>query len=384
MQEWVEKGAFKKSLTSPRVFRNIVRPAAYRRAGGDPENVHEMALEALNEYLDIVKQVSPKFDVPNLHVDVCGKDIMPFGPAEGLDKNGVALRSLSEIFGFVPFGTVVVNPREGNPRPRVATDESKEIAYNAQGFPSEGLEVAKENARRYREQEGKKPLLASVCGIPPSPQELDVAYKELETLATGLGPYSDGIIWNPFSPNTDALKLLRTKEVFRESAGLIKKIIGDKLLLVKMGPYDDDISKREEWLSLISGFLGGGGDGIVAVNTYMIPREDVPSEGWGYPLAGASGKFLQDPEKNYRQRAITDFREAFGKKPFVIGVGGIDSADEAFAAFEAGANVVAGYTPYIFNGFGIISKIAKGVEKKLNRKGYHTLREFQREMGIAA
>ena len=377
MIEWLEREMFRKSLTNPVVFKNFVRRVAYGLAGGDPEKVHEMALEALREYSDVVKEVSGNFDFPNLHVDVCGKDVMPFGPAEGLDKNGVALNSLAEIFGFVPWGTCVVPQRDGNKRPRVAMDEKNEIGYNAQGFPHLGLDAAEDKVKEYS---GLKSLLSSVCGIPPSPEKIDVAYGELEILTARLAPYSDGIIWNPFSPNTDALKLLRTKEVFTKSAGLVRKIIGDKLLLVKMGPYDDNSEKRNEWLSLAEAFLEGGGDGIVAVNTYMIPKEQVPSKDWGYPVAGASGKFLPD----YRQRAITDFRQAFGKKPFLIGVGGIDSAEEAFAAFEAGANVLAAYTPYIFNGFGLLPQIAKGVEKKLQERGYKTLREFQKDKGLVA
>jgi len=381
MLKGVERVAFKKSLTSPMAFRKIVRPAAYKRAEGDPEIVHEMALEALNNNLDIVKEVSESFDFPSLHVDICGKDVMPFGPAEGLDKNFLVTYALSQMFGIVTGGTVVVDQRDGNPPPRVVMDVSSGIGYNAQGFPSGGLNVAKGNLRLYREQGGERPVISSICGLPERNGEPDLnnSYRELETLATELGPDSDGIVWNPFSPNTDALKLLRTREVFEESAGLIRKIIGDKLLLVKMGPYDD-ISKSQEWLSLITGFMKGDGDGIVAVNTYMIPKENVPSEEWGYDRAGASGKFLQE----YRQRAITDFRQEFGKEKFVIGVGGIDSAEEAFAAFEAGANALAAYTPYIFSGFGLLPQIAKGVERKLKDRGYDTLKDFQKELGIAA
>ncbi|MFH1325143.1 MAG: hypothetical protein ABIH49_00030 [archaeon] len=379
----LEREIFKLSLTNPFIFRNVVRPVAYRRAGGNPERVHDMALEMLNKYFDVVKEVASQFDFPDLHVDVCGRDVMPFAPAEGLDKNGIALNSLSNLFGFLPWGTVVYDERKGNPEPRVYMDDKNQTGYNAQGFPSRGLDFAEERARVYWEKGGRKPLISSVCGLPEKEgiPNLDNSYEELSAIVTRLNPYSEGFVWNPFSPNTDALKLLRTKEVFRESAELARRIIDkDKLLLVKMGPCNNNYDEIQEWLSLLGGFLDGGGNGIVAVNTYKVPKEQVPSKNWGYLSAGASGRVLQ----NYRQNAINDIRETFGEKPIVIAEGGIDSAEEAWMALEDGANLLAGYTPYIFNGFGLIPKMAKGIIKELNKRGYKTLKEFQKDMGLTA
>ena len=150
------------------------------------------------------------------------------------------------------------------------------------------------------------------------------------------------------------------------------KKAGKKLKLVKMGPYDDDSSKRKEWLDLANAWLEGGGDGIVAVNTYLIPREKVPSENWGYQSAGRSGRFLQE----YRQRAIRDARKNF-PNAIIIATGGIDSAEQAWQAFEEGANAVEGYTPYTFKGFGLLLEMLRGVKKSVEYHGYKYLEEFQ-------
>lgn len=368
------KAYFREGLQNPKFFRNRVRRLAYILARNDPERVHEMALRALNKYTNVIEEISPNFDFPNLHIDFYGRKIMPFGPAEGLDKNGDALYPLSHLFGFIPWGTVVVHPRPGNPRPRIAVDNKNDSVYNAQGFPHRGLRAAVENAEMYN---GKAPLLTSICGIPPSPQKLDVAYGELETLVRELEPYSFGFVWNPFSPNTDALTALRTPKVFRESAELITRIAGkDRPLLVKIGPYDGDPEKKRGSLSLIEAFLEGGGNGVIAVNTHMVPKEQVPSRNWGYPSAGESGTKL----RSYRQRAIKDIRGAF-PETFIIAAGGINSADEAFASFTA-ANALVGYTPYTFDGFGLLPEMAMGVEAKLNELGYKTLIDFQRDRGF--
>ncbi len=368
---WLKGVAFEESLTDPRIFRTFVRRAAYMQAGGDPERVHELALEALNEYEDSIRKVASQFDAPNLHVDLFGHDVMPFGTAAGLDKNGDALSPLSHLFGFLEPGTVIVNPREGNKRPRVAVDEASDTIYNAQGFPSKGLEYFVANAEKYRQQGGRAPLLISVCGIPPSPDQIDVAYQELETLVTRLNPYATGFVWNPFSPNTAALTALRTTAYFRRSAELIGKLAPAKPKLVKMGPYSQDSEKTSEWLSLVGGWMEGGGQGVVAVNTFMVPKEQVPSETWGYASAGRSGTHLQQ----YRQRAIRDTRKFFPAST-IIAAGGIDSADQAWEALKAGADALEGYTPYTFHGFGLILEMARGIEKRLQDKGYKTLKEF--------
>ena len=361
MLKWIRKKAFEKSLTSTRLFRDYVRPYAYRRAGGDTEAVHEMALEALNEYEDVIQAHSYEFRVPELMVTIANRPVMAFGTAAGLDKNADAVESLSHIFGFQEVGTIVLNEREGNKRPRVAVDNQSENLYNAQGFPSKGLKYAKDKLEDYRlaRAYGKGVILASICGIPPSPDKLDVAQNETEILTRELDIYVDGFVWNPFSPNTEALKALRTPETFEKYARLIKFNSMNKPALVKLGPCENDADKMDQWLELCRGWIRGGGDGFVAVNTYMVSKEQVPSSGWGYPSAGRSGRFLQ----KYRQRAITDLRTEF-PHAFIIATGGIDSAYQAFLAFEAGADALEGYTPYTFHGFGLLKEMAYGVRGK--------------------
>lgn len=370
--KWIEKPSFARSLKDTNFFRNFVRKAAYSRADGDPERVHEMALGALNEYADVVERISPQFDFPNLHITLAGHEVMPFGTAAGLDKNGDAIGPLSHIFGFQEVGTIIVPEREGNARPRVAVDEENDDLYNAQGFPSQGLNYAKGKLQSYRESGGNGVILASICGIPPDADSLEVAFQETETILTELDPYVDGYVWNPFSPNTAALTLLRNPSTFERYAQRVKETARDRPAFLKMGPYDDTLEKRTESLELAAAWLDGGGDGLVVVNTYMVPKEEVPSKDWGYPSAGRSGRFLQE----YRQRAIIDARAAF-PNTLIIATGGIDSADQAWEAFQAGADALEGYTPYVFNGFGLLLEMAKGVEDKLQASGYTSLSKFQ-------
>ncbi len=145
MLSFLEKAGFEKSLRDPDFFRQFTRPALYVLYG-DPERIHEEAIRAMNEYASSISRP----DYPSLNISIKGVPIFPFGTAAGFDKNADALYPLSRIFGFQETGTIVVNPREGNPRPRVAVDNANEDLFNAQGFPSKGLDYAEENLIKYR------------------------------------------------------------------------------------------------------------------------------------------------------------------------------------------------------------------------------------------
>lgn len=372
---FIERWALRKSLKDIYFFRDVVRRATYLLAGGDSERVHELTLETLVRNEDILEEVSKDFDIPGLHISLAGHDIMPFGTAAGLDKNGDALYPLSQVFGFLEPGTVVLHRRKGNDKPRVCVDNKNDVIYNAQGFPSKGLDYFLDRIKDYRARKGKAPIFISICGIPPEPKKLDVAYRELETIVKLLRSYSDGFVWNPYSPNTDALKALRTPQEFRRTAELIKENALGKLRLVKMGPFDNEPKMVGFWLELINSWLEGGGDGIVAVNTYPVNKDQVPSLNWGYGLAGKSGRFLQE----YRNKAVFEARKNFPDS-IIIATGGIDCEMQAFSAFQAGADALEGYTPYAFNGLGLLYEMINGVKRYIDAEGFTSLKEFQSQV----
>lgn len=382
----IESAAFDLSLDYPWLFRRVVRPVLYRRYAEDPETgeqdperVHETALRLLDEHESSLWAYGNRLasDFPHLVVAIKGRRYLPFGTAAGMDKNGDALRLLSRVFGFLEPGTVVMQEREGNPRPRVAVHESYGDIYNAQGFPSKGLDHFLENIREFRLEKRLSPVYISVCGIPSQDKGVDnalsVAWEEMETLLTELGPYADGFVWNPFSPNTETLRQLQTPEVFQHYAELVKKHAPDpKLRLVKMGPYSSMIKERDEWLRLVGAWLDGGGDGIVAVNTKMVPRSVVPAEEWGYKSAGKSGRSL----RLYRKRAVRDARTEF-PDAVIFATGGIENGDDAYQTFAAGADALEGFTPYTYHGFGMLRKLMNGVSRNLEKRGYSRLEELQ-------
>ncbi len=343
---------------SPDVFIEKTRPMLYRKFE-DAEAVHNAMLELLRSESQFLKPFAKLYrPTPRLEISVRNIRLAPFGIAAGFDKEASALLPLSYFFGFLEPGTVTLRPRIGNPKPRVFADPSRLTAFNAQGFPSGGLAAFKANLQAYRNLGGKKPVFANICGLPI--QNLDNAFEELKVMVKELNGLVDGFVWNPASPNTESLKQLRNKDVFAETAKLLRKHAGDKIRLVKMWPYESE--EKESFMQLLRSFIDNGGDGTVLVNTKQVPKSEVPALSWGYNSAGISGL----PLKKYRLRAVKEARRQFDDA-VIVATGGIFDGDDAYETFKAGANMIEGFTPYVFYGIGLLRQIEKRVDELLKR-----------------
>jgi dihydroorotate dehydrogenase len=366
----LERLLLNKTFFDVDIYKKFIQPTAFRLCGNDAEKVHSLALYTLNILTPLLEASTSEFDRPILKTKLFGKEIMPFGTAAGLDKDGEALYTLSQMFGFLEPGTLTLLPRTGNPKPRIYADSQERIIYNSMGFPNRGLEHFLANLEQYRESGGESPVIASISAVVPDKRYLNIAYGELEKMVTALNPLVEGYVWNPYSPNTKTLALLRTPRIFGDTSRLLRSVAGEqKALLVKMGPFEKDT--EPDWLNLVEAYISNGGDGIVAVNTYPVPREKIPAKSWGYSQGGISGRYL----KPYRQKAVSLARREF-PSAVIIATGGIDSAEEAWDAFSAGADAIEGYTPYVFSGFGLLTNVLTGLEMRLAKTGYHNLSEL--------
>ncbi len=61
-----------------------------------------------------------------------------------------------------------------------------------------------------------------------------------------------------------------------------------------------------------------------------------------------------------------------GKLP-LIGVGGISSAEDAYAKIRAGASAVQLYTALVYHGLSLAARIATGLDTLLARDGFATV-----------
>ena len=262
----------------------------------------------------------------------------PVGIAAGFDKDCEVLGSLLDIgFGYAVGGTVTLDARPGNPKPRMIRRSSEGALVNALGFPGRGLGPAQKRLA------GLSPAVSALTIISISGTEDD----PIRECLVALEPLVAGIEVNISSPNTAGLA------VFQEPVRL-KRLIEtlsaakSKPLFVKMPRLTDSGA----FIELIQAAHEGGADGFVTANTLPIAHE-----GLAVGRGGLSGKTLLDSTMDLVQQA----RQHLGDGPTVIGCGGISNARDARAVMDAGADAVQLYTALVFEGPGIASLISRGL-----------------------
>jgi dihydroorotate dehydrogenase len=78
---------------------------------------------------------------------------------------------------------------------------------------------------------------------------------------------------------------------------------------------------------------------------------------------------LLDPSTALLKR----FRQSAGPDLPIIGVGGVDSAEAAYAKIRAGANAIQLYTALVYQGPGLALRIRDGLADLLKADGFERL-----------
>lgn len=326
----------------------------------DPERAHGLALAALRAGL--VRLPGTALTSARLRSRLAGLDLPnPVGLAAGFDKNAVALAPLARAgFGFVEVGAATPRPQPGNPRPRMFRLAEDRAVINRFGFNNDGAEAI---AARLAE----RPAGGLVgLNLGANKDSTDRAGDFAAVLAT-CSRHIDFATVNVSSPNTERLRDLQGPAALR---AVLARVIAARAelprpipLFVKIAP---DLDSTE--LSDISGvILESGIDGIIATNT-TLSREGLKSRHRGQ-AGGLSGAPLF--EKSTRVLAQLH-RATEGRLP-IVGVGGVDGPEAAYAKIRAGASAVQLYTALGFQGLSLVPRLVAGLEALLARDGFATV-----------
>ena len=307
---------------------------------------------------------------PRLSLDLFGLSFdHPVGLAAGLDKHGAAAPAWAALgFAFVEFGTVTPRPQPGNPRPRLFRLAGDRAIINRFGFNSVGGAAVAANLASSLPQPIRVGINLGKNKTTPNQQAADDYLRALEVLH----PYADYIVVNVSSPNTAGLRdlqesrALRTlvEQVVRRAAELTtRKAIP---VLVKFSP-DGETS---DLLASADAALDGGAKGLVATNT-TLGREGLTSTTHAAEAGGLSGGPLRT-RANDVCRAL--YRHV-GRRVPIVGVGGILSADDAYERVRAGASLLQLYTALIYEGPGVVSRVVRGLSRRLAADGFSQLSE---------
>lgn len=327
----------------------------------DPERAHTLSLLALRA--GAVPLPGP-LTSDRLTTELCGMTLAnPVGLAAGYDKNAVAVDALGRSgFGFVEVGAATPRPQPGNPKPRLFRLSEDRAAINRFGFNNEGMEAI---ARRLAVRRTTCPVGLNLGANKDSPDRAADYVKVLNHC----GPHCDFVTINVSSPNTEKLRDLQGKAALTSLvAGVIRarNELPEALpVFLKIAPDLTDAEIAEIAEVAVDQQL----DAVIATNT-TLSREGLIS-----PHANQAGGLSGRPlfEKSTRVLARLSF-ELDGKIP-LIGVGGVSSADDAYAKIRAGASAVQLYTALVFQGFSLVQDVVQGLDALLERDGFKNVAE---------
>ncbi len=321
----------------------------------DPEWIHHKAFAAIRAARPLTEQVvgapAAKLGTPVEAMGIRFPHVL--GLAAGFDKNAVGIDALAGLgFGHVEIGTVTGEPQPGNPTPRLFRLTADRAIVNRMGFNNDGAEaVSRRLAARSASGKASDVVLGVNIGKTKVVAEED-AIADYEKSTRLLAPHADYLVVNVSSPNTPGLrdlqaveKLQPLLEAVRRKADEVTAARSSRVpLLVKIAP---DLSD-EDVLAVADMALAIGLDGIIATNT-TISREGLNSDPVKVAEIGAGG-LSGRPLTQRSVEVMRMLRGRVGADLTLIGVGGVTTPEDARARLDAGADLLQGYTAFIYEG----------------------------------
>ena len=313
----------------------------------DPERAHHLVVPVIRAFgvwpLAPVVRAITRPDA-SLRTHALGLEFdSPFGVAAGFDKNAVMTEGLHALgFGHVEIGTVTAVAQDGNPKPRLYRLVEDRALINRMGFNNAGAERAAARLARSRRRRGRAVLGANIGKS--RIVDVDEAPADYVTSTRLVAPVADYLVVNVSSPNTPGLRGLQAVETLRPLLEAVRDAAASTPLLVKIAPdLSDDEIEAIARLAVDVGLAG-----IVATNT-TIAREPLSTPADVVEAMGAGGL----SGAPLRERAVAVLRTVRSVVPAefcVVSAGGVETADDVRERLAAGADLVQGYTAFIYRG----------------------------------
>lgn len=325
----------------------------------DPETAHGLALKALRAGLvplpGPVTSARLKTELAGLHLP------NPIGLAAGFDKNAQALGPLSRAgFGFVEVGAITPRAQPGNPRPRLFRLSEDAAVINRFGFNNQGMEVA---AHRLANRAADAVIGLNLGANKDSADRAD----DFARVLAHCGRYLDFATVNVSSPNTEKLRDLQGPEAL---SALLKGVMEARdwlpnpiPIFLKIAPDLNDTELSE----IADVAVQSGLSAIIATNT-TLDRGGLQS-----PMRDQAGGLSGAPLFDKSTRVLARLSQVTKGQIPLIGVGGIASAEDAYAKIRAGATAVQLYSALVYRGLSLVADIAHGLDRLLEADGFDNI-----------
>lgn len=266
----------------------------------------------------------------------------PVGLAAGFDKNCELIASLSCLgFGFITVGSIMPQPRPGNPYPRLVRYPQMESLADSMGVPSRGRDYCVEHLSRFHPH--PVPLFANIGGF--SAHEIATSFAAVE-------PHVDGVEISLMCPN------LKPGEAFDEIALLrdvLARIEGRRKPAIVRVP-NDTLRSSDRLAELVERCVEAGVEGLKVAGGRAVAE---PGLGTGQGTLHGRATF-ETALSNVENTA----RLARGRIP-IKGNGGVSSGADVVAMLRAGAICVDLYSAFIYQGWGIARRVNRELLESL-------------------
>jgi len=261
----------------------------------------------------------------NTKVNLCGIELdNPIIPASGTFGFGYEFAELYDInmLGTFSFKGTTLNPRFGNPTPRIA--ECSSGMLNAVGLQNPGVDRVKSEELPKLRKVFHKPVMANVSGF-----SLDEYVETVRRLDD-----EEDIGWfevNISCPNVHGggMSFGTSAESAEEVTRAVRRVT-KKPIIIKLSPNVTDIA------SIAKACEAGGADGVSLINTLMGMRIDLKRR--APIIKNKTGGFSGHAMLRVAVRMVYQVYEAV-KIP-IVGMGGVSSAEDVIELMLAGATAV--------------------------------------------
>ena len=326
----------------------------------DPELAHNFAMSSLKSTGNSPLNCFYAQNIKPAPVTMMGLTFPnPVGLAAGMDKDGECIDAFHAMgFGHIEVGTVTPRPQPGNEQPRCFRLKPAKAIINRMGFNNKGVDNLVENLKAVKTnamvgvnigknkdtpvEQGKEDYL--IC--------MDKVYQ-----------YAAYIAVNISSPNTPGLRSLQYGDLLDDLLGSLKQKQTE--LAEKHGKYvpialkiAPDLSS-EEIEKIAEALIKSNFDAAIATNT-TLTRDGVSGLLNANKAGGLSGK----PLNSLSTVVIKQLADCLKGKLPIIGVGGINSAEDALDKLDAGAEMLQIYTGFIYQGPQLIKDIVEAYRIK--------------------
>ncbi|AYJ90263.1 MULTISPECIES: dihydroorotate dehydrogenase [Bacillus] len=280
--------------------------------------------------------------------------IIPASGCFGFGREFASLYDLS-LLGGIMIKATTLEPRFGNPTPRVA--ETGAGMLNAIGLQNPGLKGVLENELPWLEQ-FDTPIIANVAG-----SQVDDYVEVAKQISQAKNVHA--LELNISCPNvkTGGIAFGTDPNMAASLTKAVKKV-SSVPVYVKLSPNVANI------VEIAQAIEAAGADGLTMINTLIGMRLDLKT---GKPiLANKTGGLSGPAVKPVAVRMVHEVSQAVSIP--IIGMGGVQSAEDVLEFLLAGASAVAVGTANFVNPF-ICPEIIEELPNVLAAYGYSSVEE---------